>query len=842
MEPGPTDRDDEIQWDVLQNELNVPAAEASPAPEEQPEGGRLPVLPNPAVDTSEPSQTAGARNQLLNFFYYGKRDKDTDADPPAARPAPALLFQYGDLSIVRHEYPICLSRNGPGAPGLTLSQLFNQLIEEEGEETDEKRRFKQHALRLEVGVRTMSSGVGTPGRLSDLCSKATEMLIDTTTLPADRAEKFHEDLEKATQRLPMDGDVVSCGPETPSLMFDAAMGAFWNERSKGYLDVLDELIRETPDILTADDGHSAEATTAEHLADAAAKEDGLDYEAMSEILSASQLGQPLPEERRKRIELALESLKKVRPLYAGGEEKPPFPVETVPGDCRAAVELHRARMGVMADFFKSVRIARLELDNKYHKNSHDSFFDHFDPSELTDEELSHCPPVQLRLTPEFFASDTKITLFQLLTSGVPVKVLSQIDDLHGVDENGKALVTPAWRAQIGAMAAALGNVYVMQSPVSHPSFIQSGMMEGLRYNGPALFNVYNPEPVTDPELDTFLLAAASEESRLFPSFTYDPGKGETLADRVDVRENRQTEGRWSKAPFVYQSEMEEQFTVDLPFTPADMMLADARFDDLFWNVPPAMWLDDMVPLDEFLEPAGSGDGDAEVKEQIPYILAVDPQLNVARVVVTRQALIAVDRAAQSWRGLQEMGGIDNSHALALISEEKARLEEEKQLAVEEIEKKYSVELERDLGDLSQEIIGRIAAQLIAQGQGAPTLGAFPAAPIPVKGPAPAAAPAGGAAAPAELEEEDEEETVTFDDPYIDTPLCTSCNDCMKVNTLVFLYNENKQAYLGDLSTATYEQLVKAAEKCPVHIIHPGKPKNPNEPNLDDLVARAAKFN
>jgi ferredoxin len=205
-------------------------------------------------------------------------------------------------------------------------------------------------------------------------------------------------------------------------------------------------------------------------------------------------------------------------------------------------------------------------------------------------------------------------------------------------------------------------------------------------------------------------------------------------------------------------------------------------------------------------------------------------------------LIAVDRAAQSWRGLQEMGGIDNSHALALISEEKARLEEEKQLAVEEIEKKYSVELERDLGDLSQEIIGRIAAQLIAQGQGAPTLGAFPAAPIPVKGPAPAAAPAGGAAAPAELEEEDEEETVTFDDPYIDTPLCTSCNDCMKVNTLVFLYNENKQAYLGDLSTATYEQLVKAAEKCPVHIIHPGKPKNPNEPNLDDLVARAAKFN
>jgi ferredoxin len=841
MEPGPTNRDDEIKWDVLQNELDVPAAKASPAPEEQPKGGRLPVLPDPAVDTSEPAQTAGLHNQLLTFFYYGKRDKEADTGAPALRPAPALLFQYGDLSIVRHEYPICLSKNGPGAPGLTITQVFNQLIEEEGEDTDEKRRFKQHALRLEVAVRTMSSGVGTPGQLSDLCSKATDMLIETTTLPKDRTAKFREDLEKATEKLPMDGDVVSCGPETPSRMFEAAMGAFWNERSKGYLAELDVLIRETQDILTADDGHSAEAKTAGHLAGAAAEEDGLDYEAMSEILSASKLGQPLPEERRKRIELALETLRKVRPLYAGDEEKPPFPMETVAGDCRAAIELYRARMSVMADFFKSVRIAQLEIDNKYRKSMHDPFFDHFDPSELTDRELSYCPPVLLGLTPEFFASDTKIALFQLLTSGAPIKVLSQIDDLHGLDENGNALVTPAWRAQIGAMAAALGNVYVMQSPVSHPSFIQSGMMEGLRYNGPALFNVYNPEPVADPELDTFLLAAASEESRLFPSFTYDPGKGETLADRMDVRENRQTEGRWSKAPFVYQNTMEEQFTVELPFTPADMMLADARFHELFWNVPPSMWLDEMVPLDEFLEPAPADDDDAETDDRIPYTLAVDPELNVARVVVARQALIAVDRAAQSWRGLQEMGGIDNSHALALISQEKERLEEEKQREVGEVEKKYTLELERDLGELSQEIISRIAAQLIAQGQGAPTLGAFPA-PAPVKGSAPAA-PAEEAAAPTEVEEaEEEDEVVTFDDPYIDTPLCTSCNDCMKINAQLFLYNENKQAYLGDLSTATFEQLVKAAEKCPVHIIHPGKPKNPNEPNLDDLVARAAKFN
>ena len=37
-------------------------------------------------------------------------------------------------------------------------------------------------------------------------------------------------------------------------------------------------------------------------------------------------------------------------------------------------------------------------------------------------------------------------------------------------------------------------------------------------------------------------------------------------------------------------------------------------------------------------------------------------------------------------------------------------------------------------------------------------------------------------------------------------------------------------------------LVQAAEKCPSRCIHPGKPLNPNESNLEELVARAAPFN
>jgi hypothetical protein len=58
---------------------------------------------------------------------------------------------------------------------------------------------------------------------------------------------------------------------------------------------------------------------------------------------------------------------------------------------------------------------------------------------------------------------------------------------------------------------------------------------------------------------------------------------------------------------------------------------------------------------------------------------------------------------------------------------------------------------------------------------------------------------------------------------------------------MFAYNENKQAYIKDLKAGTYAQLVEAAESCQVSIIHPGKPWNPAEPGLAELMERAKPF-
>ncbi len=58
---------------------------------------------------------------------------------------------------------------------------------------------------------------------------------------------------------------------------------------------------------------------------------------------------------------------------------------------------------------------------------------------------------------------------------------------------------------------------------------------------------------------------------------------------------------------------------------------------------------------------------------------------------------------------------------------------------------------------------------------------------------------------------------------------------------MFVYDERKQAFIKDITAGSYRQLVAAAESCQVAIIHPGKPRDPNEPGLEVLRARAEPF-
>jgi ferredoxin len=114
--------------------------------------------------------------------------------------------------------------------------------------------------------------------------------------------------------------------------------------------------------------------------------------------------------------------------------------------------------------------------------------------------------------------------------------------------------------------------------------------------------------------------------------------------------------------------------------------------------------------------------------------------------------------------------------------------------------------------------------------------------MPAVAPAVVEAPAEAAAEPEADADTDAEEELSFDEPWLDTPACTTCDDCMGINKMMFAYNDDKQAILRDPRAGTYADLVAAAEICPAKCIHPGKPLDPNEPGLEELIARAEPFN
>ena len=150
---------------------------------------------------------------------------------------------------------------------------------------------------------------------------------------------------------------------------------------------------------------------------------------------------------------------------------------------------------------------------------------------------------------------------------------------------------------------------------------------------------------------------------------------------------------------------------------------------------------------------------------------------------------------------------------------------------------------KEIEDVRSEAAGEAMGQLVDVLMGADLSSVVADSPAPTM-PAAEPEPAGEepAVASTEPEEEEEEEELSFDEPWIDTAACTTCDDCISINKMMFAYNEDKQAILKDPKAGTYADLVEAAEACPAKCIHPGKPLDPNEPGLDDLVARAAPFN
>ncbi len=116
---------------------------------------------------------------------------------------------------------------------------------------------------------------------------------------------------------------------------------------------------------------------------------------------------------------------------------------------------------------------------------------------------------------------------------------------------GKALHgRPERRKELGRILMAHGEVYVASTTPAHLNHFYRSVMEANEYPGPAVIVAYTPcmpEHGIADDAST-RQAKLAVESRAFPLFTYDPRRGESIAERLSLQGNPAVKDDWAKSP------------------------------------------------------------------------------------------------------------------------------------------------------------------------------------------------------------------------------------------------------------------------------------------------------
>lgn len=330
----------------------------------------------------------------------------------------------------------------------------------------------------------------------------------------------------------------------------------------------------------------------------------------------------------------------------------------------------------------------------------------------------------------------------------------------------------------GYLSIAHREAFVLQSSLSCPSHLVAGLAAMAGSQRTAVAIVSVP-PADAEAGQAWTETLLLYLSRAIPVYRYDPGLGASWPDRFALLTPQCGAG-----------------SADV-LTAAHAIAISRRFGSQFRLLPNLAWDAEQMELCEYLEKYN-----LRPPLAIPFLWVLDAEGNPQRAVITREAVNLCRERARSWKIYEELAAIrpaSEGKPSEPADEDQARKEGAKQA------------------------IYRIAAML-TDAQAAPVVRVESAAAPEITT---EAAPEAAAEATAE--------------PYIDSFLCTSCNDCMKINPRVFGYDANKQAYIADAGAGTFAELVKAAEGCPAGCIHPGMPRSGDKTATPRMVERAAKY-
>jgi len=478
-----------------------------------------------------------------------------------------------------------------------------------------------------------------------------------------------------------------------------------------------------------------------------------------------------------------------------------------------AMGVFEGHMVKMAEGFKAIRKAELELTGEYNGAEHETLFSYFNWQQFSDEEWLLCPPVVVVGGDGAMYDIGFQNLSRVMMSGKPLKVLvldtqvysntggqactsgfkGQVSDMapFGKINSGKQEV----RKEIALIAMAHRTTYVMQSTIAHPAHMIEGFIEGLQTQRTALFNCYSacqPEHGIADDMG-HQQAKLAVESRAYPLLHYHPDKGKTPMECFDLDGNPALDQLWPRYSLKYQENSREK-TLELPMTFADFAMTEGRFRKHFRTAPPDTWHDNMVLLADYLELPSD-----QREDKYPFIWTIDAKRQLSRLLVSETMVESCQDRCDFWQMLKAMAGVDKPSVATNVVEAKVR----------------------------QEMFNNLATGLLRLVSGET-----------------ATVPDLMASVASGTDESSPPQTSPGDymAPWLDTEECTGCDECMSINPSIFAYNENKKAFIKNPDGGPYRDLVKAAEKCTAQIIHPGLPRDRTEQDVEKWIQRGEKFN
>jgi hypothetical protein len=714
-------------------------------------------------------------------FYLTGRINGEDLEPLGPGLRPVAFAPFSDLASLRYDFPLVLNRGaGPERALLSLSFLVDEAVKTLAGNPD-KDKIARHGYAIEGELRRGMKDSGSGG-LYELWHDASARLAD------DRGDDLNDSAKHLWNAFDADGEVIDADPRLAFRVIRHLWDAVQAEKADGFKSRAERLLMKLRNILEAETAGSAVGRAPEALRAGvgSAFTGAFDFDALSRVLVDSKPGSAISDERRERVKDLIGVIENQRffSLERDGKQTYRFSFESSSEALKTYTERHTEAV----ELARTLKVAEIEAAGEYRETVHDRIFGGFGANGLGAEELAELPDYLVCAeTGKLDAQQTE-ELIEMLAAGIPLKVLVLTDDVlepSRVSDGHSAFGVRA--RQLVDTSIGLTDVFVLQTAVSGLFKNRNAILRGLSYGGPALFSVFSGAREKADDMPAYIAAAAASEARAFPTLVFDPSAGNDWASRLDIDGNPDPEDDWPVHTIACEDDSLQASLMSTPFTLADLMATDGRFFKHFALLNGDTDDERLVELQELDDDDLSG-----LPERVPYINLIDDKNCLRRAIVDHQTILETRRCLSMWRSLQELGGIHNSHA------ERALLKEREERALE------------------------------ARPESA--------------APAVAESPKEMAAPVAEVAESEEPATETASgEPYIETARCTTCNECTQINSKMFAYDENKQAYIADPDAGTFRELVEAAESCQVGIIHPGEPRNPKEPGLEDLIKRAADF-